>query len=222
MSNTLLNGLDRTNNKVLPLDVSAAGKLQVQMSGGGDATAALQTAGNSTLTSIDGKISACNTGAVVVSSGTIAVSAVSGTTAVSATSLPLPTGASTAVNQAAHEAKLDDIIVEVKGDKTVTNIESSKLITNGSLSSEIDVGNHKNIVIYGESDMQGSLAVGYLHTSGGTAYYDSNKLVMANDPAGGTDYSFAISLPNVSNRYLVLKNVSGSSMTISMWASVSN
>lgn len=222
MSNTLLNGLDRTNNKVLPLDVSAAGKLQVTMSGGGDATAALQTAGNASLTSIDGKITACNTGAVVVSSGTIAVSGVSGTTAVSATSLPLPAGAATSSGQATAEGKLDDIIVEVKADKTATQIENSTLITNGSLSAEIDVGNHKNVVIYGESSLQGSLAVGYLHTSGGTAYYDSNKLIMANDPAGGTDYSFAITLPNVSNRYLVLKNVSGSSMTISMWASVSN
>ena len=216
MSNTLLNGLDRVNNKVLPLDVSAAGKLQVTMSGGGDATAALQTAGNATLTSIDTHITQCDTDDVKISS-------VASTVAVSAVSLPLPTGASTAINQAAHEAKLDDIIVEVKGDKTVSNIESAKLITAGSLTQEIDVGNHKNVVIYGEADIQGSLAVGYLHTSGSsTAYYDSNKLVMANDPDGGSNYSFAISLPNVSNRYLVLKNVSGASMTISMWASVSN
>ena len=57
------------------------------------ATDTLQTAGNASLTSIDGKITACNTGAVVISSGTITSITnsvtVTGSVTVSATDLDI-------------------------------------------------------------------------------------------------------------------------------------
>lgn len=87
--------------------VSASDPLPVTISG--VATAANQTTGNASLASIDGKITACNTGAVVVSSmptttvtGTVAATQ-SGTWSVTNISgtVSLPTGAATAAKQPA-------------------------------------------------------------------------------------------------------------------------
>ena len=89
---------------------------------GGDASAANQVTGNASLSSIDSKVTACNTGAVVVSSGVVTetnsstinstLSSIDGkvtacdTTNVTITSSTLPTGAGT-------EAKQDDIITKL-------------------------------------------------------------------------------------------------------------
>ncbi len=74
--------------------VDTDGQLQIDIVGNSDttkATSTLQTAGNSSLTSIDGKITACNTGAVVVSS------------------TALPTGAATSALQTDGNNKLDSL-----------------------------------------------------------------------------------------------------------------
>lgn len=71
----------------------------------GAATSASQTTGNNSLSSIDGKITACNTGAVVVSSSA------------------LPTGASTAANQTTANNSLSSIDGKMAtlGQKTMAN-----------------------------------------------------------------------------------------------------
>lgn len=84
----------------------------------GASTSVLQTTGNNSLASIDGKIVAVNTGAVVIASGTITSItnpvAVTGTffqatQPISATALPLPAGASTSGLQTTGNTSLSSI-----------------------------------------------------------------------------------------------------------------
>ncbi len=76
----------------------------------GAATSALQTTGNTSLASLVSAITVCNTGAVVISSGTITANAGSGTFAVSASALPLPTGAATSALQTTGNASLVSLV----------------------------------------------------------------------------------------------------------------
>jgi hypothetical protein len=107
-------GFDSTNHNWEPVKITDAGKLEVSsaLDTTGLATDTLQTAGNASLTSLDTKVTTCDTGNV---SGSIAVTGVSGTVTVdgsgstqpvsgtffqatqpvSASALPLPTGAAT-------------------------------------------------------------------------------------------------------------------------------
>jgi hypothetical protein len=99
--------LSNPDNNFNPYD--AASPLPVTLSGGGgggDSTAANQVIGNTSLSTIDGKITACDTGSI---SGTVAVSAVSGNVAITAAALPLPSGASSAANQATGNASLSSM-----------------------------------------------------------------------------------------------------------------
>lgn len=77
----------------------------------GASTSVLQTAANSSLSSIDGKITTCNTGAVVVSSSS------------------LPSGASTESNQTTANASLLSIDNKLPASLTVSG---SRLLTDGS------------------------------------------------------------------------------------------
>lgn len=77
----------------------------------GLATGAKQDAGNTSLASIDSKLSAltaCDTGAVVIAGGSVAVTGTfwQATQPISATALPLPTGAATEATLAALSAKI--------------------------------------------------------------------------------------------------------------------
>lgn len=101
----------------------------------GAATAALQTAGNLLLASIDGKITACNTGAVVISSSA------------------LPTGAATEATLSAASAKLPatlgqkamaaSMAVVIASDQSAidVNVGSIALPTGASTAAKQDTGN---------------------------------------------------------------------------------
>lgn len=82
-----------TNTGVAPVDVTYGLAVDVKRSElpSGAATAARQDTGNTSLSSIDGKVTACNTGAVVVSSSA------------------LPSGAATSANQDTGNASLSSI-----------------------------------------------------------------------------------------------------------------
>lgn len=100
----------------------------------GAATSALQTAGNSSLSSIDGKITTTVNGIKVDGSAV--------TQPISAASLPLPPGASTAANQATGNASL----ASIDGKITVVNtgavtITSSALPTGAATSALQTTGN---------------------------------------------------------------------------------
>jgi len=90
---TAMIGRDNTGTARL-VAVDTAGNIQMDIVGNADttkATSTLQTAGNASLTSVDGKITACNTGAVAVASSA------------------LPTGASTEATALLAEAHLGNI-----------------------------------------------------------------------------------------------------------------
>ncbi len=131
---------DNSNSKVRELECTSAGLLKV------DHVDVSALATQATLSSIDGHITACNTGAVVVSgsalpagaatestisalngkvtacdtgsiSGTVAVSAVAGNVACTHASLPLPSGAATSALQTAGNSSLADLAACVSANK---------------------------------------------------------------------------------------------------------
>ncbi len=140
---------DNDNSKVRELECTSAGLLKV------DHVDVSALATQATLSSIDGHITACNTGAVVVSSsalpagactestlsslngkvtacdtgsisGTVAVSAVAGNVACTHASLPLPSGASTASLQTAGNSSLADLAGCVSANKVaVTSVPAT-------------------------------------------------------------------------------------------------
>ena len=136
MSGTLELGYDYTNNITRAVRVDATGKLEVVSSGGGgggDATAAnqlLQLAQETIIagdtTSLDTKITACDTGAVVVSSSA------------------LPTGASTSALQTTGNVLLTTI-----GNDT-TSLDSK--ITNGADASLVSA---QQVLLYGRDSSGG-------------------------------------------------------------------
>ena len=77
---------DSTNSKLRELECTAAGLLKV------DKVDVSALATQATLSSLNGKVTACDTGSI---SGTVAVSAVSGNVACTHAALPLPSGAAT-------------------------------------------------------------------------------------------------------------------------------
>ena len=121
MSGTLELGYDYSNNITRAVSVDATGKLEVVSSGGGgggDATAAnqvLQLAQETIIagdtTSLDTKITACDTGAVVVSSSA------------------LPTGASTSALQTTGNASL----ATIAGDTTSVDSKITFCNTNATV-----------------------------------------------------------------------------------------
>lgn len=93
----------------------------------GAATSTLQSTANTSLASIDGKITSCNTGAVVIASGSVSVSAGTvsvsnfpATQPISATALPLPTGAATSANQTSELTKLDTLHTDITSSQVRT------------------------------------------------------------------------------------------------------
>ena len=120
-------GFDTTNHQWEPVGLDTNGKLKVDatISTAGLATDSLQTAGNSTLSSLNGKVTACDTaniaGAVTVSN-TVSVDNSGVTQPVSASSLPLPTGAASESSLAALNGKVTACdTANIAGAVTVSN-----------------------------------------------------------------------------------------------------
>lgn len=105
----------------------------------GASTAAKQDTGNASLASIDAKITTCNTGAVVISSGTVAVSnfpatqPISGTVAVSSSALPA--GAATSAKQDTANTSLSAIDGKIVAVNTGAVVVSSSALPAGAATS---------------------------------------------------------------------------------------
>jgi len=108
-------GYDRGNDKGVAILVDSLGHVQTDIVSTalptGAATEATLAANEAHVGSIDGKITACNTGSI---SGTVAVSAVSGNVACTHASLPLPSGAATEATLSAAEVHLGHIQTAVE------------------------------------------------------------------------------------------------------------
>jgi len=88
---------DSTNSKLRELECTSAGLLKV------DKVDVSALATQATLSALNGKVTACDTGSV---SGTVAVSAVSGNVACTHASLPLPSGAASESSLASLNGKV--------------------------------------------------------------------------------------------------------------------
>lgn len=124
-ANTLLvSGSDGATQRNLSTDTT--GKLNINVSAAalptGASTSALQTTGNTSLSSIDTKTPALVSGRVPVDGSGV-------TQPVSAVSLPLPTGASTSVLQTTGNTSLSSIDTKIPSNLTVT---STRLLVDGS------------------------------------------------------------------------------------------
>ena len=118
----------------------------------GLATDTLQTSGNASLSSMDTKLVACDTGAVVVASGTMSVSnfpatqPVSGsvsvsnfptTQPVSAVALPLPTNAATDTLQTSGNASLTELQASVYTDGDAFGVSDKGVMIMGKNNSNV-------------------------------------------------------------------------------------
>jgi len=147
----------------------------------GASSAANQATGNTSLASIDGKITACDTGSI---SGTVAVSAVSGNVAITAAALPLPSGAASAANQATGNGSLASIATAVGGtlfvkqnevlnEGSYANAANNVSIANGAYSSVISIANINVCSVFYEDSSTSSFDSLKIEVSpDGTNYFD--------------------------------------------------
>ena len=187
---------------------------------------------------MDGKITACDTGAVVVSNittcdtgnvaGSVTVSNLPATQAVSAVALPLPTGASTDTLQTAGNSSLTSMdtkitvcntaaVVVASGTMSVSNFPATQ---NVKINEVLKSGTYENIIAgtsltpaaeTGAIDISNMKHINIVYEDTLTASFDGlNVLVSGNS---GTDYNILNQLyPQVSGsvRYASLSmNVSG-------------
>ena len=153
------------------LKVNVENALAIDTSG--LATDTLQTSGNASLSSIDGKISACDTGAVVVSSsalpsgastsanqtsGNSLLSSINGnitacdTGAVVVSSSALPSGASTSVNQTTANGLLTNIDANITTCNTGAVVVSSSALPSGGATSALQTSGNASL-----TELEGSL-----------------------------------------------------------------
>lgn len=229
-----------------------------------DGLETLATAGNASLVSLDGKITACDTGSVVVSSSALPSGAASSalqTTgnsslssilselqsptmlATEATSQDIYTGiddvnmsvgdVQTAVNDVdtsvqsvqselqLNGSKLDDIVTNTSGgspSRSTSTLESAASIADGSdigASSSlenIDMSSHKTLVISGSTSVSGPIEMLVSH-DGGSTYFLAEQIYSESNYAGTSDCWYKV-IEN-SAEMVKFKWVGGSTATIS-------
>lgn len=163
---------DTVNNKNVVLQVNGSNELGVSM-----ASAPLPTgaATESTLSSLNGKVTACDTGAVVVSSSA------------------LPSGASTAANQSTANSSLSDIDTKLAGTIAVSmgvvrssgTITSNAAVTGGDKTSSIDCNAAKEVAIYGNSSTD-TQVIKVQISDDDVDYYETDIYIYPN--ASGNDF----------------------------------
>ena len=157
---TLLLVKDPTNSKLKELEVNSTGLLKTTVAD----VSALAT--ESSLSALDAKVTACDTGSI---SGTVAVSAVAGDVAVTAAALPLPTGAATSAAQSTGNTSLATVAGCVTGSVLAVSSSAAALaVTDAylwgdasgaesvlneldSFSDSVDVSTYDKISVYGSS-----------------------------------------------------------------------
>ena len=174
---TAMIGRDNTGTARL-VAVDTAGNIQMDIVGNADttkATSTLQTAGNASLTSVDGKITACNTGAVVVSSSA------------------LPTGASTeatALLAEAHLGNIDTATSSIQSNVSTSSNQGTMITSLSSLAGCVS-GN----------ELQVDIVSGGGGSSSANSYLNATLTVLAPTGAETTKITAtpSIDLLNISN-----------------------
>lgn len=235
-----IQGYDASNKRVKAISVDTSGHLQVDvvsMTGGGDATAANQTSGNASLTTIAGAVNSSkmdvnlttdSVGLATASkqtTGNTSLATLAGTVNSSQIDVNLKTdtvGLATSTKQTAANSSLATIETNTtasKPDMDQTSLASSSTIASGSNTSEIDMDGYNHLTIYGSSTVNfGSFCLVRRSASSGTDFLDSNQIFSASDPTGGSDYHLAAKFENVGSRYISFRNLDASSQTVTLFA----
>ena len=187
---------DTSTNKNRVLEVDSSCKLSVN-----DATA------QSTLSTINGKITTCDTSAIVVSSSALpsgASTSANQTTANSSlnsidgkitavntgacviSSSALPSGASTSALQTSANSTLSDIDSKLGGTLTTSagvsrasgNLAVASSVTSGDVSSSVDANSYKNIAVFGNLGASGDVELQVSNDN--SNWYASDKQIYSN------------------------------------------
>ena len=200
---------DASNNKLRELESNASGELKVSASSlplpSGAASEVSSAATASSTGALNGKVTACDTGAVVVSSSA------------------LPSGAATEVSAGACASSLSTLantvshgVVQVSASSSsasATTVYSGVTIADGATtkSSSVDVNAYKSVCIFGRTDNL-TESVDIEVSADNSAWYELNNHFISVDFTSG---DFGLNL-DVSARFIRLskKNSSGSSESI--------
>ncbi len=179
-----------------------------------DSLETLQTAGNASMASVDGKITACDTGAVVVSSSA------------------LPTGAATSANQNSGNESLADILTELQTPSALATESTLQDVYTGIDDVNMTVGDVQTAVndvdssvqsVQSEIQTNGSKLDDIVsNTAGGSPSRSTSTLASGVSVADGVDIGAASSLENIdmsSHKTLVISGSSSVSGSIEMYVS---
>ena len=200
---------DASNNKLRELESNASGELKVSASSlplpSGAASEVSSAATASSTGALNGKVTACNTGAVIVAGSA------------------LPSGAATEVSAGACASSLSTLantvshgVVQVSASSSAasaTTVYSGVTIADGATtkSSSVDVNAYKSVCIFGRTDNL-TESVDIEVSADNSAWYELNNHFISVDFTSG---DFGLNL-DVSARFIRLskKNSSGSSESI--------
>jgi len=104
-------------------------------------------------------------------------------------------------------------------DYVQSTLVNNALITSGGDTSEIDMGDHRHLTLFGTTDTNfGNWILIRKSGTGGTKIPDGSKMISASEAIASSGvYSFAITIENVGTRYLALRNTAGTSQTSTIY-----
>jgi len=215
---------DSTNSKLRELECDSNGLLKV------DKNDISSLATDATLASLNGKVTACDTGSI---SGVVSVSAVSGDVAITASALPLPTGAASAANQSTGNTSLATLAGCVAANKVAVSSSAAALtVTDHYLwgdasgaesvlneldaySDSVDVEEYSKISVYGSSsNLSDELEVQISHDN--TNWFEMTSAYVQVDYSSG---HFGLVL-DPAFKYIRMKKIGTGTamMSDSLWA----
>ena len=225
MSSTIILGRDGSNNDLVPLACSSAGVLSTSATLGDlsarqtiadsststsllcDAAGNLQidvvssaiptgAATQTTLASIDGNITACNTGAVTTASSALPAGAATQTTLASID------GNITACNTGAVTVSSNTIANKATSAGTITDDSSGSSLTSSLDVNErteaIDTSNHRNITFYLDTSATAGSVFAEFSPDGTNYFTDAVNEYFVTSPDGGSNHFLVVKLTNVS------------------------
>ena len=218
---------DSTNSKVKALECNANGLLKTTVAD----VSALAT--ESSLSALDAKVTACDTGSI---SGVVTVSAVAGDVAVTAAALPLPTGAATSAAQSTGNTSLATVAGCVTGSVLAVSSSAAALaVTDAylwgsasgaesvlneldSFSDSVDVSTYDKISVYGSSsNLSDEFEFQVSHDN--TNWFELTSVFVQVDYSSG-HFGFIIDAPFKHAR-LKKKGTGDVAMSDSLWAILS-
>ena len=217
---TLLLVKDSTNSKLKELECDSNGLLKV------DHVDVSSLATESSLSALDAKVSACDTGNI---SGVVTVSAVAGDVAITAAALPLPTGAATETSLGLVAGCVTGSVLAVSSSAAALSVTDAYLWGDASgsesvlneldaYSDSVDVSTYDKISVYGSTSyLSDEFEFQVSHDN--TNWFEMTSVFVQVDYASG-HYGFVTDAPF---KYARLKKIGTGMMATSddLWAILS-